>query len=60
MHGMLFAEFAILLDLYPVCGIFLILESIVVALFAFGASERYLGPHGYKPPKKITPRFRSA
>ena len=46
MHGMLFAEFAILLDLYPVCGIFLILESIVVALFAFGASERYLGPHG--------------
>ena len=47
MHGMLFAELAILLDLYPICGVLLILKGIVVALFAFGASERYLGSHGF-------------
>ncbi len=45
MRGMLSAERTILIHFKTVRGIFLVLESIVVSLFAFVASQGYFYSH---------------
>ena len=63
MDGMFFASGAILLELEAIGIVSLILEAVVIAVFAFRALEgdfetRGFNSHGEKTPyKKITPLF---
>jgi hypothetical protein len=49
MGGVLLAKWAVLLELQPVGGVLLVLFAIVVALFAFGASQCYFVTHCLPP-----------
>jgi hypothetical protein len=57
MHGVLFAEFAVLFQLDSVGIVLFVLHVVVIALFAFGAGKRNLISGGVchgKPPFRAT------
>ena len=52
MNGMLFAEFAVFFELDTIGRVLFVLLAVVIALFAFGASQRDFVAH-LKPPFRI-------